>query len=716
MDKVKKKQIKRIIALVCIAVIVVVLAVMPLIAGSEAEDDGPVASILSGTAELGSVSTAIKGGGTLTEEDAVEITIPSGVMLTQFLVSNGDAVSAGDALATVDRVSVMSAISQVQETLEYLEEEMQDVRDEEVSTTVTAQTGGRVKIIYAQEGDSVQDVMLAHGALAVLSLDGLMAVELESNADVSTGDSVYVTFDDGTEVEGWVESALNGKVVVTIEDDGYAPGTTVRVTNDDRRLGSGELYIHNEWKATAYSGTVSSIKVTGESTVTSGRTLMTLTDTEYTAQFQKLSNQHREYEALMLELFQLYQDATLEAPCDGVVSGVDEDSAYLLSSDGEGWFLSFLTNAPNGDDEQTYINYVGKVTLVGENGWELLVNPQSMEITDYKVLTDVNVDTVAMTEAAVYNGTAPIYELVNGEWQQIESQSIAAGDILLFAGDAEGNFVWVVRISTGTPAQDPAAPTEPTEPTEPVEPTDPATPTEPEDGETATEPSTPEQGEGETANMPSQSGGVSGGSSSYPGISGGSAAEEETFEQYSLDGNTVMSVTAQDTMTVSITVDELDIGKISVGMTAEVKLDALKNDTFTATVSDVATSGESSDGSSKFTVELTMDRAEQMLAGMNATVSIGQGSTENVLTIPVAALYENGGETFVYTAYDEKTGALSDPVTVETGVSDGDQVQILSGMTEGQTCYYAYYDTLEISDEVESGGSAFGGGFSFGGR
>ena len=121
MDKVKKKQIKRIIALVCIAVIVVVLAVMPLIAGSEAEDDGPVASILSGTAELGSVSTAIKGGGTLTEEDAVEITIPSGVMLTQFLVSNGDAVSAGDALATVDRVSVMSAISQVQETLEYLD-------------------------------------------------------------------------------------------------------------------------------------------------------------------------------------------------------------------------------------------------------------------------------------------------------------------------------------------------------------------------------------------------------------------------------------------------------------------------------------------------------------------------------------------------------------------------------------------------------------------
>ena len=714
MDKAKKKQIKRIIALVCIAVVVVALAVMPLAAGSDEESDGPVASILSGTAQIGTVETAIKGGGTLVEEDAVEITIPSGVMLTEFLVNNGDVVSKGDVLATVDRVSVMSAITQVQETLEYLEEEMQDVRDEEVSDTVTAQSGGRVKIIYAQEGDRVQDVMLEHGALAVLSLDGLMAVQLESNADVATGDSVYVTFDDGTEVEGIVESALNGKVIVTIEDDGYAPGTTVRVTNDDRRLGSGELYIHSEWKATAYSGTVSSIKVTGETTVSSGRTLMTLTDTEYTAQFQKLGNQHREYEALMLELFQLYQDATLEAPCDGVVSGVDEDSVYLLSDDGTGWVLSFLTNAPNGDDEQIYSNYVAKVSFVSENGWDLLINPQNIPITDYKVLTDVTVDTATMTETAIYSGTAPVYELINGEWQQIDAQSISAGDVLLFAGDETGNFVWVVRISANAPAQDPTNPTEPIEPTTPIDPTAPEDPTESENSE---EPTTPVEEEGDSGDLSSQSSGFSGSytGGSLPGITGGTE-EEETFELYSLDGNTVMSVTAQDTMTISITVDELDIGKISVGMSAEVKLDALKNDTFTATVCDVATSGEAGSGSSKFTVELTMARSEQMLSGMNATISIGVESTADVLTVPVAALNENGGETFIYTAYDAKTEELSGPVVVETGVSDGENVQILSGVEEGQTYYYAYYDTLEISDAADSGSRSFGGGFSFFGK
>ena len=710
MDKVKKKQIKRIIALVCMALVITALAVMPLLASSEAESDGPVASILSDTAEIGTVGTAIKGGGTLSEEDAVEITIPSGVMLTEFLVNNGDEVAEGDALAAVDRVSVMSAITQVQETLEYLEEQMQDVRDEEVSGTVTAQSGGRVKILYAQAGDSVQDVMLEHGALAVLSLDGLMAVELKSNADVSTGDSVYVTLDDGTEVEGIVESALSGKVVVTIEDEGYAPGTTVRVSNDDRRLGSGELYIHSQWKATAYSGTVSSVRVTEESTVTAGRTLMTLTDTEYTAQFQKLSNQHREYEALMLELFQLYQDATLEAPCDGVVSGIDENSVYLLSDDGSGWVLTFLANAPNGDDEQVYSNYLGQVTIIGENGWELFLNPQNIPITDYKALTDVIVDTAAMTETAVYTGTAPIYELVDGEWQQIDAQSIAAGDVLLFAGDDAGSFVWVVRISANTSAENPAAPTEPVEPTEPEEPTQPAEPETPTESTEPVEPEVPAQEE--AGRMPSQSGGASGGSGT--GMIGGSTEEEETFELYSLEGNMVMSVTAQDTMTISIIVDELDIGKISVGMSAEVKLDALKNETFTAIVSDVGTSGEADSGSSKFTVELTMDREEQMLAGMNATVSIGMEESAEVLTIPVAALNEIGGETFVYTAYDEKNEMFGSPVTVETGISDGENVQILSGIEEGQTVFYAYYDTLEISNAVESGGSFRG--FTFAGK
>ena len=111
MDKARKTKIKRIIAAVCVVVLVAVLAAMPLIARNRSEKDGPKASILSGTVQTGTIDTKLLGGGTLAEEDAVSISIPTAVKLKKFLVTNGDAVSEGEPIATVDRVTVMTAIA-----------------------------------------------------------------------------------------------------------------------------------------------------------------------------------------------------------------------------------------------------------------------------------------------------------------------------------------------------------------------------------------------------------------------------------------------------------------------------------------------------------------------------------------------------------------------------------------------------------------------------
>ena len=79
MDKAKKIQTKKIVTWVLLAALVAGLAAMPLLAKKEAEADGPVASILSGTVEQRTIATAISGGGTLSVDDTEEIRIPSGV-------------------------------------------------------------------------------------------------------------------------------------------------------------------------------------------------------------------------------------------------------------------------------------------------------------------------------------------------------------------------------------------------------------------------------------------------------------------------------------------------------------------------------------------------------------------------------------------------------------------------------------------------------------
>ena len=104
-----------------------------------------------------------------------------------------------------------------------------------------------------------------------------------------------------------------------------------------------------------------------------------------------------------------------------------------------------------------------------------------------------------------------------------------------------------------------------------------------------------------------------------------------------------------------------------------------------------------------------MQRWENMLAGMNATASIVLDTTQDTLTIPAEALVEMGTQTVVYTGYDEENETLIGPVTVTTGISDGLTVQILDGLNPGDTYFYAYYDTLEISYTPD-----FGGGSMFG--
>ena len=694
MEKQQKKRIKKYISWCLAIAMVALLTCLPLIAANNEEISGPQASALSDTAQYRDITTQILGGGTLAAQDAVEITILAQVKLTEYLVRNGDQVSEGQPIASVDRVTVMTAITQVQETLEYLREQLEEASDKKTSDKVTATAGGTVKIIYGQPGERVQDVMLRDGALAVLSLDGLMAVKVERRTNLEVGEKVLVVFADDTEAEGKVASNLEGVLTVTLDDEGFVPGEKVTVTTEDGdRIGTGELYIHSQWNAVAYSGTISRVRVGEGDRVSAGKSLFELENTGVSPEFEMLTRQHREYEELMLELFRMYQSRCITAPEDGMILGVDESGTYMLSEGGAGWTVSLLVNAPNGNDEITYVNYIGKVDQVGIDGLVLMMNPQAVSVTDYMDLSAVPMDETLMTESALYTANAPVYELKDGAWIQIGMEDIVPGDILLFAGDAEGNFVWVVRVKSGEERPGEPAPSDPTEPTVPSEPD-------------ATEPSGSGNSGFPEGSFP-QGGGNMGG---FGGMSGmGGMTQQEIFELYGLDTVTVATVTPQSTMTLEITVDELDISRIYVGQSALMTVSALTGEKFTAEITGISASGENSGGNSKFTLELTVDKTVDMLPGMNASVAIAVDTAQQILCVPVAALVEDGNRTLVYTSYDQEKETYGDPVEVTVGISDGEYAQILSGLSEGQRIHYPYYDTLVISDAPDlSGGFPFG--------
>ena len=669
MDKRKKKQLKKYIAWASAALMVLVLAVLPLVAGNTAPADGPQASILNTTVQYRTIETQLIGGGQLSSNATEEITIPAEIKLTKYLVGNGDIVKEGDPIAVVDKVSVLTALAEVQETLDYYAGKLASAAQKSDADKVTAHAGGLLKTIYAQEGDSVREVMLKHGALAVLSLDGRMAVTIERNTDLKAGSTVLVYLEDDTEVEGKVESATGGKLVVSIKDDGYEVGEKVIVeTEDGDRLGSGNLYVHNAWNATAYYGTISKVKPALGDTLKAGAVLFELEVGDYSAQFQILNAQRQEYEELMLELFRMYDSGVITAPCDGIVTDVDDDGTFLLAAaaDEPTWQVQLLRNVV-WKDEPTY-----STSMLFWPGPQQPSTPDTTEPTNPSEPTDpaLPTDPTEPQESVTYYQVKAVSE-TGVTLQKINSSETVPVPVTTYA---DGSAIAVGDLVTW-------------------------------DGTTITKySSSAAGGMGQQGGMPSGMGGMPGGMGGMGGGMGGSVA---AYEPYTLDTLTIANVTSQEEMTLEISIDEHDIAKLYTGQQATISIEALTGQSFPATVTTISNTGTNEGGSSKFTAKLTLNKNGDMLPGMNASAFLTLETTEHVLTLPAAALVEEGTKTVVYTGYKEKDETLLSPVEVTTGVSDGEYVQILSGLDEGSTVYYAYYDTLEISNIPQSGGLPF---------
>ena len=199
------------------------------------------------------------------------------------------------------------------------------------------------------------------------------------------------------------------------------------------------------------------------------------------------------------------------------------------------------------------------------------------------------------------------------------------------------------------------------------------------------------QGGGSTSTGITGSGNASGGNSTETQTSDTRQSEEvetqtDTDSQYSTD-TTAFTISGDTSMLLSVSVDELDINSVTQGQTADVTFDAIEDKTFEGTVTKVSNTASASGGVAKYTVEITVPKDEKMKAGMNASATITIEEKENIVTIPVNALQERGEEVFVYTEQDDE-GNLSGEQQVTTGLSDGENVEITEGLSEGDVVYY----------------------------
>ena len=182
-------------------------------------------------------------------------------------------------------------------------------------------------------------------------------------------------------------------------------------------------------------------------------------------------------------------------------------------------------------------------------------------------------------------------------------------------------------------------------------------------------------------------------------------------------------------LTMTLSVDELDIASIEVGQSVSIVADAVEDTTYTGTVTKVSVAGTSSGSATTYPVTIRIDETDGLLPGMSVDATIELASAEDVLAIPSAAL--NWGDTVLVTADSPSAanGTLVESTTedgedyysveVTTGVSGDDYIEIVSGLQEGDTV--AYIPTSSSSSEMGMmggmpggmGGGGMGGGPGF---
>ena len=178
----------------------------------------------------------------------------------------------------------------------------------------------------------------------------------------------------------------------------------------------------------------------------------------------------------------------------------------------------------------------------------------------------------------------------------------------------------------------------------------------------------------------------------------------------------IFTIAPSDSMVLSVSVDELDINSVACGQNAVITMDAFENKEFSGIINNVGTTATTSGGSSKYTVDIILNKEEGMLQGMSASAIININEANDVILIPSDAISERGGASFVYTGKTDE-GQLTDEIQIQTGLSDGTNVEVTEGLSEGDTVYYTVINSQNGTDSMGGFGMpGMGGGMNFNGK
>lgn len=165
---------------------------------------------------------------------------------------------------------------------------------------------------------------------------------------------------------------------------------------------------------------------------------------------------------------------------------------------------------------------------------------------------------------------------------------------------------------------------------------------------------------------------------------GSSVIQANTFH----DGTTVAMVADMGKMLFIGNLDETEINKVYEGMPVEISIGALEEQTFFAKLEYVSPHGIENNGAIIFEIKAPIEIPDNLVirSGYSANAEIILKEVKNICLIPESTLHVENDESFVYVLKEtnDETKQEFYKQSVVTGLSDGINVEIKRGLTEGQ--------------------------------
>ncbi len=133
------------------------------------------------------------------------------------------------------------------------------------------------------------------------------------------------------------------------------------------------------------------------------------------------------------------------------------------------------------------------------------------------------------------------------------------------------------------------------------------------------------------------------------------------------------------------TVDEIDVGKLRVGLPARIKVGALPTDVVTGRVSRIAPQAQQKEGATLFDVEIELNPSKNVLrAGYSANADLIIREKKDVLVLPErVVIFEDGGKKAFVELPAAKPKDEPKKTEIKLGISDGMNVEVVSGLGKG---------------------------------